>query len=51
MGASPVTQLAPTIVDQLEPTLRNLRHRLFDVQNPLEMRKALAELLSDISAI
>ncbi len=51
VGGSTMTQLGPTIVDQLEPTLRNLRHRLFDVQNPEEMRKALAELLADISSI
>lgn len=51
LGGGQMTQLGPTIVDQLEPTLRNLRHRLFDVQNPEEMRKALAELITDISSM
>ena len=49
--SQPMMQMGPTIVDQLEATLRNLRHRLFDVQNPEEMRKALAELTIDLSAM
>jgi hypothetical protein len=43
--------LGPNAIDQLEPTLKMLKHRLFDVQNPEEMRKALADLMADLSAI
>jgi hypothetical protein len=46
-----MTILGPPIIDQLEPTLKLLKHRLFDVQNPEEMRKALADLLAEISAL
>jgi hypothetical protein len=47
----PVTVTTPPVVDQLEPTLKALRHRLFDVQTPEEMRRALADLLAEISVL
>ena len=46
-----ITQLGPTAVDQLEPTLKLLKHKLYDVQTPEEMRKALADLIAELSSI
>jgi hypothetical protein len=46
-----VMQVAPPIIDQLEPTLKPLAHRLFDVQSPEEMRKALADMLAELSVL
>ena len=43
--------LGPNVIDQLEPTLKTLKHRLFDVQTPEEMRKAIADLMAELSAI
>ena len=51
MGSGGIVRMSPVVIDQLEPTLKPLRHRLFDVQTPEEMRKALADLLAEISAI
>jgi hypothetical protein len=47
----PVNVIIPPIVDQLEPTLKPLRHQLFDTGTPEEMRKAIADLLAGISLI
>jgi hypothetical protein len=43
--------LGPAAIDQLEPTLKLLKHKLYDVQTPEEMRKALADLIADLSAV
>ncbi len=43
--------LGPIPVDQLEGTLKLVKHRLFDVQSPEEMRKALSDLITELSAI
>jgi Cu/Ag efflux protein CusF len=43
--------LGPTAIDQLEPTLKPLKHRLYDVQTPEEMRKALADLIAELSVL
>jgi hypothetical protein len=51
VNRNPVMQIIPPVVDQLESTLKPLRHRLFDVQSPEEMRRALADLLAEISTL
>jgi hypothetical protein len=51
LARGPMMQLGPAAIDQLEPTLKPLRHRLYDVQSPEEMRKAVADLLAEISAM
>jgi hypothetical protein len=38
-------------IDQLEPLLKPLEPRLFDVQNPAQFRKALAAILSEIAKV
>ncbi len=42
---------APASIDQLEPTLKPLAPRVFDLYTPADFRKALATLLAEISAI
>ncbi len=46
-----LTALGPAAIDQLEPTLKLLKHKLYDVQTPEEMRRALADLIADLSTI
>jgi hypothetical protein len=46
-----VVALGPAAIDQLEPTLKPLKHKIYDVQTPEEMRKALADLILDLSVI
>ena len=41
----------PAAIDQLEPTLKPLGPRVFDLYTPADFRKALATLLAEISAI
>jgi hypothetical protein len=38
-------------IDQLEPTLKPLAPRLFDIETPEQFRKALAAVLSEISSM
>jgi hypothetical protein len=47
----PMRAAAPPLVDQLEPTLRPLEPRLFDVETPDQFRKALAEILGELAAL
>jgi hypothetical protein len=46
-----VVGLGPVASDQLEPMLKPLKHKLYDVQTPEEMRKALADLMNELSVI
>ncbi len=46
-----IVGLGPMPIDQLEPTLKPLKHKLYDVQTPEEMRKALADLINELSVI
>jgi hypothetical protein len=36
-------------IDQLEPTLKPLAPRVFDVETPEEFRKALATIVAEIA--
>jgi hypothetical protein len=38
-------------IDQLEPTLKPLGPRLFDLQTPEQLRKALASVLEEIASM
>jgi hypothetical protein len=38
-------------IDQLEPTLKPLAPRLFDVETPEDFRKALAAILTEIAKL
>jgi Cu/Ag efflux protein CusF len=51
LSSGQTTVLGPHAVDQLEATLKQLKHRLYDVQNPEEMRKALADLMAELSVL
>jgi hypothetical protein len=41
----------PSLQDSLEPTLKPLAPRLFDVSTPIDFRKALASIISEISQL
>jgi hypothetical protein len=47
----PVRPIPTAQIDQLEPTLKPLAPRLFDVETPEQFRKALATVLAEISGL